>query len=44
MKARKKDAVLSIYNIFVNLCAEDKNRKKECNILINKLYCQSGCS
>ena len=25
MKAKKKDAVLSIYNILVNLCAEDKN-------------------
>ena len=25
MKAKKKDAVLSVYNILVNLCAKDKN-------------------
>ena len=28
MKARKKDAVLSVYSILVNLYAEDVNRKK----------------
>ena len=28
MKARKKDAVLSVYSILVNLYAEDINRKK----------------
>ena len=29
MKVRQKDAVLSVYSILVNLCAEDINRKKK---------------